>query len=534
MSDLSLVTAVSAQCSQLRHSITLPTRRDTADRTNASAHSLTSNYKSRCRRRSPPTSHSPASTPRLTSPTEHRYRRTGMGIWSALTLRRVDTLDFSERYGWWRDMAHPPYDGNLTEMDRWAQWAEYGLQPPSPPPPPPPRTAKSVAWQCCTWLPSLLTGPVVQWRYVQRSAMLGKPPSIALTAVCYLPAVLVGAMLVRELRLPFVHYQSIANARQWRRPWYWAGMSDEQKRSFVSYALWVHYGFVPWPLPLRTASTTGQDDVPAWVDKPPSDVESTWSESRMEWQRRMAEEWGYTAEDVAVRDKVQSSAFWCNVLPYTHCLTAVVGGLGSVRRRSMRLAEAATACFSPRVQRSCLHSRCPIYAVVGFSVVRSEGASLVQRPARGPTRPRQQRLQTRVLRAPLLSPDEPSLALQRLVLLLPVPYNTWCTSMRYAIDSLAELVIRRAWAAERLTPLCCAQQNRCSCDLSCIPQRSRTTSSHHSLLCLSSLRLHCQAVAVPWETACSIRRLIVLTVVVSLTVRRVAPHESVEREDGGE
>ena len=440
----------------------------------------------------------------------------------------------SDANGWWNDPHHPPYDGSPDELEVWygctlstlpeygsiefAHMLRYGVHP---------ATAAIMAVGAAA-------GPVVQWRYARAAVV---KPRRLLTALSCLPALCAGLTATGAVS-PVMYYFDACRARQPPRVSLTARdeLTDADKWLYCYQAVEVHRGERPWPLPLRATNPrqADQQTVPAWVDKPPPDFGSTWSEGRMEWKRRMAEEWGYTAEDVAVRDKVQSSAFWCNVLPYTHCLTAVVGGLGSVRRRSMRLAEAATACFSPRVQRSCLHSRCPIYAVVGFSVVRSEGASLVQRPARGPTRPRQQRLQTRVLRAPLLSPDEPSLALQRLVLLLPVPYNTWCTSMRYAIDSLAELVIRRAWGAERLTPLCCAQQNRCSCDLSCIPQRSRTTSSHHSLLCLSSLRLHCQAVAVPWETACSIRRLIVLTVVVSLTVRRVAPHESVEREDGGE
>ena len=76
-------------------------------------------------------------------------------------------------------------------------------------------------------------------------------------------------------------------------------------------AMRVHCGVIPWPLPLRAAADL---HVPDWVDAPHSaDFDNQWSAERIERKRRLAEEWKYTAEDVAVRSHVLSSRGWIDL-----------------------------------------------------------------------------------------------------------------------------------------------------------------------------------------------------------------------------
>ena len=220
----------------------------------------------------------------------------------------------SDANGWWNDPHHPPYDGSPDELEVWygctlstlpeygsiefAHMLRYGVHP---------ATAAIMAVGAAA-------GPVVQWRYARAAVV---KPRRLLTALSCLPALCAG-LTATGAGSPVMYYFDACRARQPPRVSLTARdeLTDADKWLYCYQAVEVHRGERPWPLPLRATNPrqADQQTVPAWVDKPPPDVESTWSEGRMEWKRRMAEEWGYTAEDVAVRDKVKRTAVWLYLL----------------------------------------------------------------------------------------------------------------------------------------------------------------------------------------------------------------------------
>ena len=135
---------------------------------------------------------------------------------------------------------------------------------------------------------------------------MGPKPNTALTALSCLPAALLGGCrcVVATLSAPVMHEYSTAIARRELRL-----DADATRPSPMYSAVLVHMGILPWPLLVRTAAAVATDTVPDWVDSGlPADFASECSPGRLEWKRRMAEEWKYTEDDVRVRDAVHRSA----------------------------------------------------------------------------------------------------------------------------------------------------------------------------------------------------------------------------------
>ena len=202
-------------------------------------------------------------------------------------------------------LLHPPLDGNMKEMTLWHQWMLSRLP---PPPPCPPFTPFQTATDYAQGIGAVIA-PILQWRYARRAVSV--KPNAVLTGLSCIPAVFAGFGISLSLSLPVMNYYNRSLMRHFPR-----AKAEDDPINYNDQAYLTNTGVLPWPLPLRDANDT--QTVPDWVDSraPNTDFDDEWSESRIEWKRRMAEEWRYTAEDVAARSKVLNSLDWCYLLSW--------------------------------------------------------------------------------------------------------------------------------------------------------------------------------------------------------------------------
>ena len=201
---------------------------------------------------------------------------------------------------WWHDITHPLYDGNVHEINQWWRWTVYQQQPS-------PATEQQIldtAVSASSFLGGFVGG-VLQWSYTRGIACA--KPNAMVAALAAVPTALIGMCLWSSLMQPLVLEHEARLARSMA-----AVKAEDDEYLYAWQAYHVYKGTRPWPLPLRPATDTA---VPNWVDRPPPDFHSEWSAGRMEWKRRVAEEWCYTADDVAVRSRVLNARSWCYQLP---------------------------------------------------------------------------------------------------------------------------------------------------------------------------------------------------------------------------